>query len=53
MLAIPAMESLGYSMDEPSLKDMYPGLIATATDDRREDAAHPAFAGIKQLSPTA
>ena len=51
-VAIPAMQGLGYSVDEPELKEMYLNLLATATDDRVKEAAHPSFAEIiKQLSP--
>jgi hypothetical protein len=51
-VAIPALEGLSYSTDEPNLKEMYLNLLRTAMDDRRSDDAHPSFAGIiKQLSP--
>jgi hypothetical protein len=51
-VAIPAMQGLGYSVDEPDLKEMYLNLLATATDTRVKDDAHPSFAEIiKQLSP--
>jgi hypothetical protein len=50
-VAVPAMQGLGYSLDEPSLKYMYLNLLATATDSRQGDHAHPSFAEIiKQLS---
>lgn len=52
VLAVPAMQALGYSLEEPDLKEMYLQLLATATDGRRTQDAHPAFADvIKQLSP--
>jgi hypothetical protein len=51
-VAIPALEALSYSHDEPNLKEMYLNLLAAAGDDRRSDDAHPSFAEIiKQLSP--
>jgi len=51
-LAIPAMQGLAYNVDEPDLKEMYLNLLATATDGRRQDEAHPAFVQvIKQLAP--
>jgi hypothetical protein len=51
-VAIPAMYGLSYSVEEPNLKEMYLNLLATATDDRVKEKAHPAFADIiKQLSP--
>lgn len=50
-VAVPAMLGLGYSLDEPDLKEMYLNLLATASDDRRRDRAHPSFAEIiRQLS---
>lgn len=50
-LALPAMQGLGWSLDEPDLKEMYLNLLARATDGRRSDQAHPSFADIiKQLS---
>ena len=51
-VAIPAMQGLSYSLEEPNLKEMYLNLLATATDDRMKENAHPSFADIiKQLSP--
>ena len=51
-VAIPAMQGLSYSVEEPDLKEMYLNLLATATDDRMKENAHPSFADIiKQLSP--
>ncbi|MFE9872205.1 DUF4393 domain-containing protein [Micromonospora sp. NPDC005686] len=50
-VAVPAMQGLSYSFDEPDLRELYLNLLTTATDDRRTDDAHPAFAEvIKQLS---
>src|SRR6266581_1884348 len=52
-VAVPAMQGLSYTFDEPDLKDLYLNLLTTATDDRRTDDAHPAFADvIKQLTPS-
>lgn len=52
VVAVPAIQGLGYSLDEPDLKDMYLELLASATDRRDPDLAHPSFAEIiKQLSP--
>jgi hypothetical protein len=51
-VAIPAMQGLSYAIEEPDLKEMYLNLLATATDERVKDNAHPSFAEIiKQLSP--
>lgn len=50
-VAIPAMQGLSYSLDEPGLKEMYLNLLATATDNRRRDGVHPAFSTvIKEIS---
>lgn len=50
-IAAPAMQHLGFSLDEPDLKEMYLSLLATASDDRKRDSAHPSFVEIiKQLS---
>jgi hypothetical protein len=51
-IAIPAIQGLSYSFEEPSLKNLYLNLLSTASDERRADKAHPAFAEIiKQLAP--
>lgn len=51
IVAAQAMEGLGFSLDEPDLKEMYLNLLATASDSARTEAAHPSFAQIiKQLS---
>ena len=50
-IAAPAMQHLGFSLGEPNLKDMYLELLATASDDRTQDDAHPSFVEvIKQLN---
>jgi hypothetical protein len=50
-VAVPAMNGLSLSLEEPSLKEMYLNLLATATDGRRTEDAHPSFADIiRQLS---
>lgn len=50
-LAAPAMQQLGYSLDEPDLKEMYLNLLAAASDKHRSSSAHPSFVEvIKQLS---
>jgi Abortive infection alpha len=50
-IAAQAIAGLSYSLDEPSLKDMYLNLLATASDANRQERAHPSFAEIiKQLS---
>lgn len=50
-VAGPAMQGLGFSLDEPALKDMYLELLARASDERSVDAAHPSFVDvIRQLT---
>jgi uncharacterized protein YjbI with pentapeptide repeats len=52
-IAVPALQGLSYTFEEPSLKELYLNLLATASDDRRSGQAHPAFAEIiKQLAPS-
>lgn len=52
-VAVPALQGLSYTFGEPNLKELYLNLLATASDDRRADQAHPAFAEIiKQLTPS-
>ena len=50
-ILVPAVQGLAYSKDEPSLKDMYLELLATASDGRNVGGAHPSYAEIiKQLA---
>jgi Abortive infection alpha len=50
--AVPTMQGLAYSLDEPTLKEMYLSLLARASDKRSTQRAHPAFADIIwQLQP--
>lgn len=52
-VAVPALQGLSYSFEEPNLKELYLNLLATASDDRKAIEAHPAFAEvIKQLTPS-
>lgn len=51
IVAAQAMEGLGFSLDEPNLKEMYLNLLATASDSAQAHKAHPSFAQIiKELS---
>ncbi|HEX4226405.1 MAG TPA: DUF4393 domain-containing protein, partial [Pseudonocardiaceae bacterium] len=51
-VAVPALQGLSYTFEEPSLKQLYLNLLTTASDDRTSELAHPAFADIiKQLTP--
>lgn len=45
-IAGPAFEGLGYSLEEPKLKEMYLELLARASDDRVAATAHPSFVQI-------
>ena len=51
-IAVPAVEALRYTAEEPALCEMYLHLLATAMDSRTVPLAHPAFAEIiRQLTP--
>lgn len=50
-IVAPAMEALGYSLDEPALKDMYLNLLAGASMKTKAAQVHPSFVDtIRQLS---
>jgi hypothetical protein len=50
-IAGPALQGLAFTHEEPSLRDMYLNLLATAMDGRNSSMAHPAFVEIiKQLT---
>jgi len=52
LIAGPTIEGLKYAGQEPSLRDMYVNLLATAMDRETAEKAHPAFAEIiRQLTP--
>lgn len=49
-IVAPAMEALGYSLEEPDLKEMYLNLLAAASTRGRTDDVHPSFVDtIRQL----
>lgn len=49
-IVAPAMEALGYSLEEPDLKDVYLNLLAAASTRSRADDVHPSFVDtIRQL----
>jgi hypothetical protein len=51
-LAGPALQGLGFTVEEPELRDMYLNLLATASDRRIASSAHPSFSEvIRQLTP--
>lgn len=53
VIVAPAMEALGYSLDEPALKEMYLNLLAGASTKSRSDQVHPSFVDvIRQLAST-
>jgi hypothetical protein len=50
-IVAPAMEALGYSLDEPGLKEMYLNLLAGAATKSTAAEVHPSFVDvIRQLS---
>ncbi|MGC3954352.1 MAG: Abi-alpha family protein [Propionicimonas sp.] len=47
----PAMEALGYSLDDPSLKEMYLNLLAGASTQAKAPLIHPSFVEtVRELS---
>ena len=53
-VAVPAIQSLQYSMDSEELRDLYANLIAKAMNTDTKDRVHPTFVEIiKQMSPIA
>jgi hypothetical protein len=49
-VAGPAIQGISFTVDQPNLRAMYLNLLATASDRRVQDAAHPSFAEvIRQL----
>jgi hypothetical protein len=52
-IAVPALFGLSYTFEEATLKDLYLNLLTTASDNRKNEIAHPGFAEvIKQLTST-
>lgn len=50
-IAGPTIQGISYTVEEPELKEMYLNLLATASDARVRDTAHPSFAEvIRQLN---
>jgi hypothetical protein len=45
-VAGPAIQGMWFTLDEPQLKEMYLNLLATASDARIRERAHPAFAQL-------
>lgn len=45
-VAGPVLQGLNYSHEEPPLRELYLGLLATAMDSRISSSAHPAFAEV-------
>ena len=51
-VAVPAMQSIAYCMDNIQLRDMYAELLAHAMNSETVDNVHPTFVEIiKQMSP--
>ncbi len=51
-IAVPALEAMRYSADEPELRRMYVNLLETAMDKETAEKAHSAFVEIiRQLMP--
>lgn len=51
-IAVPAIEALRYTGDEPELSELYANLLATSMDKATAYRAHPAFVDmIKNMSP--
>ena len=50
-VAVPAMQALAYSLEEPNLKELYLNLLATASNKKNAQQTHPAFSDvIRQLA---
>lgn len=51
-VAVPAIQSISYSMDSEELRNLYANLLAKAMNIDTKDQVHPAFVEIiKQMSP--
>lgn len=51
-IAVPALQSIAYCMDDPQLRDMYAELLAHAMNSETVHNVHPTFVEIiKQMSP--
>jgi len=51
-VAVPAIQSISYSMDSEELRNLYANLLAKAMNSDTKDMVHPSFVEIiKQLSP--
>src|SRR5207249_1506293 len=52
MITGPTLDALKFAATEPSLRELYLNLLATATDSKTAQEAHPAFVEIiQQLNP--
>lgn len=45
-LAAPIVQGIGHTIDEPELRNLYLNLLASASDLRTVESAHPAFAHV-------
>lgn len=51
-VAVPAIQSLSYSMNDDNLRNLYANLLASAMNKNLKDFVHPSFTEvIKQLAP--
>lgn len=51
-IAVPSLQALSYSIDNPDLRELFANLLATSMNTDTKEEAHPAFVEIiKQLSP--
>lgn len=51
-VAVPALEAMRYTAHEPSLRELFANLLATAMDKETSEKAHPAFIDlIRQMTP--
>lgn len=51
-VAVPALQSIAYSMNSEVLRDLYANLLANSMNSETKDSVHPSFVEIiKQLSP--
>ncbi|OXM23264.1 hypothetical protein CBI33_07525 [Rhodococcus erythropolis] len=45
-IAAPILEGISHTIDEPDLRALYLNLLASASDERHRESAHPAFAHV-------
>lgn len=50
-IAVPAIEALRYTGEEPELSELYANLLSTSMDKATAYRAHPAFVDMIKMSP--